>query len=362
MKEITFFSHEFKKLFGRPRLDSLILYVTSRCNARCSFCFYKENLNAGNDLSIGEITQISRNIPALKGLLIGGGEPFLREDMAEIISAFVSHCRVEVVQIPTNGFLTDRIVSQVREITQKHPHLNLSIQVSLDALGAQHDAMRGLKHCFQRAEETIATLKNFRDKGMRLRILVVSVLTPETLTVYRDLAGYVRKNITPDYHWFEPVRDIPDYQKQLRLSRDDIAFLRDNLAYYLKKSKGAASSIYNSALFNKMITAFSLNNFDIAYNNLLHNTPWPVPCCAGTRMAVLYPDGKLAACELRKETLNIKDFNYNIPEALQHRRFKNVREDIARHACDCTHGCFIPTSVRYSPAELLKILGKSCSL
>ncbi|HQO59067.1 MAG TPA: radical SAM protein [Candidatus Omnitrophota bacterium] len=359
MKEIAFFSHEFKKLFGRPRIDSLILYVTSRCNARCSFCFYKENLNAGNDLDLAQITRISKNIPALKGLLIGGGEPFLREDMAEIISAFVSHCRVEVVQIPTNGFLTDRIVSQVREITRKHPHLNLSIQFSLDALGAQHDAMRGLNHCFQKAEETIAALKNFRNKDMRLRILVVSVLTPETLPICRDIVEYVKKNIAPDYHWFEPVRDMPDDQKQLHLSQDDTALLRDNLAYYIKKSKGAASSIYNSALFNRMITAFSLNNFDIAYNNLLHNTPWPVHCCAGTRMAVLYPDGRLAACELRKETLNIKDFHYNIPEALQHGRFKNVRADIARHACDCTHGCFIPTSVRYSPAELLKILGRS---
>lgn len=360
MTEIPFFTNELKKFFGKPSLDSLILYVTSRCNARCSFCFYNKNLNTVPDLSLEEITKISEQIPALKGLLIGGGEPFLRGDLPEIINTFVSNCHIQVLQIPTNGYFTDRIVSLVQDVTAKSPDLNLSIQVSLDAIGDRHDALRGLKNCFQQAEKTISALKALRDKNMRLRILVVSVLTPKTLTACRDLAAYIKKKTDPDYHWFEPVRDMPHLQKQLRLTRDDVSFLRNNLIYYLKKAKGAASSIYNSAIFNKLITSFSLNNFDIAYNNLLHNKRWPVHCCAGERMAVMYPDGRLAACELREEAVDIKNVNYNIAEALQLAQIKKVREDISRHVCDCTHGCFIPTSVRYSPAELIKIFGKSC--
>ncbi|MFA5260510.1 MAG: radical SAM protein [Candidatus Omnitrophota bacterium] len=362
MKEIPFFTNELKKLFSPPKLDSLILYVTSRCNARCDFCCYHENLNAVPELSLTEIIKISEHIPVLKGLLIGGGEPFLREDMAEIISLFVSNCHVEVLQIPTNGYFTDRIVSLAQNLTSRFPKLNLAIQISLDAIGEKHDAIRGLKNCFQQAEKTIAAIKAIRNKDMHLRILVVSVLTPETIKTCRDLVTYVKEKIDPDYHWFEPVRDMPHIQKHLLLSQDDIAFLRDNLKYYLQKAKGTTSSIYNSHTFNKLITSFSLNNFDIAYNNLLHNKRWPVYCCAGKRMAVIYPDGTLTACELRGEALNIKNFSYNITEALKQAQFKNVREDIAHHVCDCTHGCFIPISVRYSPAELIKIFWKSYSL
>ena len=188
---------------------------------------------------------------------------------------------------------------------------------------------------------------------------MVSVLTPETLKTCRDLAGYVQKKVAPDYHWFEPVRDQTLGQEPLTLSPDDIVFLRKNLIHYLQKAKGSTASIYNSKIFNNLITAFSLNNFDIAFNNLLQKKPWPVHCCAGQRMAVIYPDGMLAACELRKEALSIKDLRYNITDAMKGETFETVRKDIAHHCCDCTHGCFIPTSVRYSPAELARTFWKS---
>ena len=359
MKEISFFTNEFKKFFGRKRLDSLILYVTSRCNAKCRFCFYQEDLNSAPELSLAEIIKISGRIPSLKGLLIGGGEPFLRSDLTEIVAAFVSHSQVEVVQIPTNGYFSDRTVSLVQDVTSRFPRLNLAVQVSLDAVGEKHDAMRGLKGCFRQAEKTISALKALRKKETRLRILVVSVLSQETLPACPELITYVKETINPDYHWFEPVRGAPSGEEALPLSPETIVSLRDNLKYYLRKSKGATSSIYNSKLFSNWITAFSLNNFDIAYNNLLLKKPWPVRCCAGERMAVIYPDGRLSPCELRKESLNIKDFDYNITAALRDRQFQKLRQDTLNHICDCTHGCFIPSSVRYSPAELLRVLWKA---
>ena len=76
-------------------------------------------------------------------------------------------------------------------------------------------------------------------------------------------------------------------------------------------------------------------------------------------MAVLYPDGILAACELRDEKINIRDYHFDINAALKSDIFDPVHKDIQAHACDCTHGCFIPTSVRYSPTELLRLLWKS---
>jgi len=359
MGNIGFFIDETSKLLKPKGLDTLILYVTSRCNAKCNFCFYGDELNRIPELDLSDIIKIAENLKSLKGLLIGGGEPFLRTDLFEIISGFVKNCNIQVVQIPTNGYFTDRVVSFVENVKSSFPHLNLSIQISLDAIGAKHDEVRELKNCFKKAEETIAALKALKDQDTRLRFLVVSVLTPETITTCRELAGYVREKIDPDYHWFEPVRDMPNMQENLDLTDDTIKFLQDNLHYYLTKTKGTSSSVYASWLLNNLITEFSLSNFRIAYDNFSQKKRWPVPCCASKRMAVLYPDGVLAACELRKESVNVRDYDFNISKALENDVFKKVRQDTSKHLCDCTHGCFIPTSVRYSPAELSKIFLKS---
>ena len=41
-----------------------------------------------------------------------GGEPFLRKDLDEMVISAYRHCRPEVITIPTNGLLTDRVSSR----------------------------------------------------------------------------------------------------------------------------------------------------------------------------------------------------------------------------------------------------------
>ena len=357
MEELSFFAREAGKYFKPKGLDTLILYVTSRCNAKCGFCFYSEELNRVPELSLEQITTISKSLKSLKGLLIGGGEPFLRADLFDVISAFVLNSKTQVVQIPTNGFFTDRIVAFAEKAIAAFPNHNLSIQVSLDALGEKHDELRGLKGAFENAERTVVALSSLKKKNSRLRVLVVSVLSPETIATSRELAAYVRENIKPDYHWFEPVRAMAS--GNFIVPQDILAFLRDNLKHYLVGIKGTSSSIYASRAFNRMIAAFSLNNFDIAYGNFLSGKSWPVRCCAARRMAVVYPDGTLAACELHDEKVSVQDFGYDVNAALQDGAFDGVRVATAQHTCDCTHGCFVPTSVRYCVPEVAKVFCRS---
>jgi hypothetical protein len=45
----------------------LTFFVTSRCNARCSHCFYGEHLNqpAERELTLGEIERVAATLPPL---------------------------------------------------------------------------------------------------------------------------------------------------------------------------------------------------------------------------------------------------------------------------------------------------------
>src|SRR5882672_2176317 len=60
------------------RLGTVILFVTSRCNAFCKTCFYHEELNQPGDLTFDQIEKISRTMPGITDLWLSGGEPTLR--------------------------------------------------------------------------------------------------------------------------------------------------------------------------------------------------------------------------------------------------------------------------------------------
>src|SRR5258705_11371172 len=73
------------------RLGTVILFVTSRCNAFCQTCFYHEELNHPGDMTFTQIENVSRTMPAITDLWLSGGEPTLRRDGSEIIGRVVEN-------------------------------------------------------------------------------------------------------------------------------------------------------------------------------------------------------------------------------------------------------------------------------
>ena len=78
----------------------LIFYVTNRCNFRCKFCYYSEEIQKGrkvNELKIDEIEKISKNCKNIIQISMAGGEPFLRNDFNEITKIFVKNSNVKYI-------------------------------------------------------------------------------------------------------------------------------------------------------------------------------------------------------------------------------------------------------------------------
>src|SRR6267142_1141952 len=95
------------------RLGTVILFVTSRCNAFCQTCFYHAELNQPGDLTFAQIEKVSNTMPSITDLWLSGGEPTLRRDLSEIIDIFVRKNGVERVIIPTNGLIRSRVYEVV---------------------------------------------------------------------------------------------------------------------------------------------------------------------------------------------------------------------------------------------------------
>jgi len=91
---------------------SVLIEVTERCNLHCAVCFADSGHDAAYDPSLEEISILLERAMAAAGpcnLQLSGGEPTLREDLPEIVSA-ARRIGFSFIQVNTNGLriATDR--------------------------------------------------------------------------------------------------------------------------------------------------------------------------------------------------------------------------------------------------------------
>lgn len=121
--------------------------VTYRCNARCTMCSrYKAPSRPEEEISIETI----RKLPRMYFTNITGGEPFLREDLKDIVRELYK--KSDRIVISTNGFFTDRIIDLCRAFP------NVGIRISIEGLEATNNAIRGLEDGFNRGYTTLQKL------------------------------------------------------------------------------------------------------------------------------------------------------------------------------------------------------------
>ncbi len=126
--------------------------VTYRCNARCTMCNrYKAPSKPEEELTVETI----RKLPPMYFTNITGGEPFIREDLPEIVRELYK--KSDRIVISTNGFFTDRIVKLCQEFPQ------IGIRISIEGLEQTNNEIRGLEDGFNRG---YSTLKKLRQMGM----------------------------------------------------------------------------------------------------------------------------------------------------------------------------------------------------
>ena len=186
------------KTFLNPLPSYVIFFITSKCNSRCKFCFYWKNIEENKkkeELTLDEIKKISKNLSHIQYLTISGGEPFLRDDLPEIIKIFASNNNVQFVSIPTNALLSSRTERMFEKILKENPNVFFRIALSLDGIGEDHDEVRGVEGSFKKLLETYALLNDLRKKYTNFNIDVTTVFSKFNQYKVKDIFNYVEKNL-----------------------------------------------------------------------------------------------------------------------------------------------------------------------
>ncbi len=344
--------------WGKP--SYVVFFVTSRCNAACPMCLYQSNMrkNSGQkELTVEEYDRITRRLGRFPVLGISGGEPFLRHDLVDIVSVIYKNSSPLVVDLPTNGFLTDAVLTQTESMARRCPQMSIDLQLSIDGPEAVHNKIRGVSDGFKRLRATYVGLIALRQKYRNLRVKACVVFSqynedhmPELFRVLDEdfpeldrvvlsvVHGRVSDPVAADIHW-QKYFDVCDSQ------RKDMV-LRNRFDLH---------SLFTMAL------RFVKNDF---LRGLLKTKDMHRYCRAGKSVVVIDELGKVFGCEhLWQEVGGLRECGYDIGKILNAEPMRAFQRQIREKRCTCHWGLPMSNTLLYSPrhypavaAEMLRLL------
>jgi uncharacterized Fe-S cluster-containing radical SAM superfamily protein len=164
---------------SRPVGSRLWLYTNFDCNLHCDYCCVRSSATAPRrELGLARVQRIAREAAELgvKEIFVTGGEPFLLEDIGDILVACAATAPTTVL---TNGMLfTGRRAESLHAL----PRDRIVLQISLDSATPElHDLHRG-PGTWARTREGI---QHARAQGFRVR-LAATVSTDAEAEAFRQ--------------------------------------------------------------------------------------------------------------------------------------------------------------------------------
>lgn len=314
-------------------VKSMIFQITNKCNAACRMCFLHDELNRPAELlTLEEIRLFAASLKYMNNVVLGGGEPFLREDIDRICQCFTGNKPDVCITIPTNGYDPELIYAKTKSIIGRGCR-NLIISLSLDGTEDYHDRNRNVAGIFKKVLRTYEALEKLRRiYPESLRIQVNTCVTKDNAGQLKGLSEFIHE-FMPQVQWIiEPIRGSFDPQKVSALSMEEWRALKSALGELLIKHPRSTRNKLN-ILFEYGLEAFC-------------NKRQPVPCRAGDEFIAVDYAGNVSACEILPRTgINIRQLDYDINRVLAHREWRDVLSDIRLQKCYCTHFCWLSYSL-----------------
>lgn len=287
------------------------LIVTYRCNAKCYMCNTWQNPSKKEDEYKPDLVQ--RLPSGLNFINITGGEPFLRDDIEQIVETALA--KTKRLVISTNGYFTERIGKLADKFGNR-----IGFRVSLEGLPAANDELRGIKNGFDHGLRTILTLQGKGIQDIGFGITVSDRNAKDMIELFRLSNAMGLEFATATTHNSFYFHKSDNFYKDT----ETIAAEFEKIALELLKTnrpKNWFRAYFNMGLANKVL-----------------GKERPLPCEVGTDIFFLDPFGNILPCNGSDEpmimgNLHQHTFNeiWNSPEA----------ESIRKEVHNCTKKCWM---------------------
>ena len=339
------------------RISRLFFFVTSRCNARCSFCFNLDNVinweeRQPTELRLDEITKIAKKLKRLPYLTMSGGEPFLRKDLPEVVAAFYKYAKLQWLTIPTNAAISDRVLDYTVEILHSCPTLLLTVQVSLDSLHGDHDNSRKLPGGFEAMYNTLVRLGQLKKSYKNLRIQIATCYDDFNMHRAQEIIDFCKNHFDFDQQMLYLIRDartLVTHENNRHIPR------YTQILQQLEENEWRHS---DQKLWHRVVRTLQ----NLTYHDLVKiklGDEYLRPCHAIQKFATLYDDGEITPCEVLETSRlgNLRDYDYDFYKLKRDNKLNEVyKKEILEKECNCDWMCAISHNLLYDPKTIPRVL------
>lgn len=340
----------YKTGFPKMLPFSIVVSMSFRCNSKCKTCDVWRRPN--DDMTVEEWRKVFHNLGRTPFYMtFTGGEPFLRSDLDEMVIAAYEECRPEVITIPTNGILTERILEKVDRMCTVAKGTNIGINLSLDEVGERHDRLRVVPGNWDKAMKTWEGLKALQKKHSNLVTTVHTVISQFNISRFYDIYHGLAF-LEPDSYITEVAEERAELSTlgwEITPLAEEYAPIADFLSQQARKKpvRGLA----------RVTQAFRAQYYQLAKQVLFSNEQ-EIPCHAGWASAHIAPNGDVWSCCIRAESVaNLRETNYDLrPIWFEHvGSLREMRRSIAAGECACPMANANYANMLLHPPTLAKV-------
>ena len=326
-------------------------YITARCNLTCQQCNIIYANSDVAEVSLDDVNRIADNFVKLKVamVLLTGGEPFTRRDLAGIVHAFES--RGIHVRMQTNGLADEARIQEVIESGGR------DISISLDSLWpANQDLINGgFAKSWHSALKAMATFTKYLPKENSFASLGC-VLQRENLGDVEDVVRFGSAvswftSIVPIHvTTFDKPMNFRTFDQTKRWKPHELPYV-DEAVQRVRTLRNEGHLVYDSDQYLDDIKRFAAEKPTEwrKYNKGVCDSP-------NLYFAVL-PNGQFAPCCDHRLSNGISTFDPAFPEIYRSRTFSEDVYKITSACSGCMYGSYpeMTISMRYLKAKLERI-------
>jgi MoaA/NifB/PqqE/SkfB family radical SAM enzyme len=340
----------------------IIMNITHQCNSKCHTCGIWKIYNnkpelLREELKTEEFKAFFKSIPNLIWFSFGGGEPFLRKDLVEIlVGAYENLKKLTIVDMSTNGLLPQIIENKILEILESTKIPLFSIGVSIDGPPLLNDHIRGVNDAWKKALETYKRLKELSLQHENFNVHINYTLSGLNQGRLGELLGALEAN-----------------GLFLNPSEISISIASIGIAFGIQNSKEKEDNYiiitnYDAAIqdVNTLLKRWKLNISDarnvgkqiflkLARDKYFRNPRrMVIPCAALQASCFIDPYGNIYPCTIWPVNIgNLRKNTYNLQKVWFSVKRKQIRSKILNGNCpNCWSGCESSTSILQHIVEL----------
>lgn len=338
------FDYRMNRWFGRKKFNPMtITYsVTAACQSRCKTCqigamFCQDPTRPQKDLKLDEIEKIFKSMKPVYFFNMSGREPFMRDDLPEIVELACKYLKPRVVHTPTNAILSEKIIKNTEKIIQivrkYDPSVPVTVKPSIDGVGDKHDEIRGVKGNFKCLLKTIDGLKKLEEKYDNFHLELGTVISNFNINDLDEIEDFVHS------------LGVESYRNEVAECRTEFFNLEDEITppaeVYQKLIKDFARKVEDNIGKKKKLArtteAMRVVYYDLA-GKILAEKRQVIPCYAGvSNVHINYDGGVWPCCVLgyEQEMGNLRDYDYDFQKLWYSDKAFEVRKYIKEKNCAC---------------------------